>query len=54
MSNVEFNSPEFAKTFTHRTAQVNETQIHYVIGGHGDPLVLLSTRAAARLASNLV
>jgi hypothetical protein len=29
-------------TFTHRMATVNNsTQIHYVIGGQGDPIVLL-------------
>src|SRR5215208_4137166 len=28
-------------TFSHRTASVNGIQLHYVIGGHGDPLVLL-------------
>ena len=28
-------------TFSHHMASVNGTQIHYVIGGHGDPIVLL-------------
>ena len=28
-------------TFTHHTATVNGIQMHYVIGGKGDPLVLL-------------
>ena len=28
-------------TFSHHMASVNGVQIHYVIGGHGDPLVLL-------------
>jgi pimeloyl-ACP methyl ester carboxylesterase len=28
-------------TFTHHTATVNGIQMHYVIGGHGDPVVLL-------------
>jgi pimeloyl-ACP methyl ester carboxylesterase len=28
-------------TFLHHTASVNGIQIHYVLGGHGDPLVLL-------------
>jgi pimeloyl-ACP methyl ester carboxylesterase len=28
-------------TFSHRTASVNGIQMHYVIGGQGDPLVLL-------------
>jgi pimeloyl-ACP methyl ester carboxylesterase len=28
-------------TFSHHTASVNGIQMHYVIGGHGDPVVLL-------------
>jgi hypothetical protein len=28
-------------TFSHHMASVNGVQIHYVIGGHGDPIVLL-------------
>ena len=28
-------------TFSHGTASVNGIQLHYVIGGHGDPIVLL-------------
>ena len=28
-------------TFSHHMATVNGNQIHYVIGGHGDPIVLL-------------
>ena len=28
-------------TFSHHTASVNGIQMHYVIGGQGDPLVLL-------------
>lgn len=28
-------------TFSHHMASVNEIQMHYVIGGQGDPLVLL-------------
>ena len=28
-------------TFTHNTVSVNGIQLHYVIGGHGDPVVLL-------------
>ena len=28
-------------TFSHHTASVNGIQFHYVIGGHGDPVVLL-------------
>jgi alpha/beta hydrolase fold len=28
-------------TFSHHMASVNGIQLHYVIGGHGDPLVLI-------------
>jgi len=28
-------------TFTHHTASVNAIQLHYVMGGKGDPIVLL-------------
>ena len=28
-------------TFSHHTASVNGIQLHYVMGGHGDPVVLL-------------
>ena len=28
-------------TFSHNTVSVNGIQMHYVIGGHGDPVVLL-------------
>ncbi|MFL6381073.1 MAG: alpha/beta fold hydrolase, partial [Nitrososphaeraceae archaeon] len=28
-------------TFSHHTTSVNGIQMHYVIGGHGDPVVLL-------------
>ena len=28
-------------TFSHHTVSVNDIQLHYVIGGHGDPVVLL-------------
>jgi len=28
-------------TFSHHMASVNGIQMHYVMGGHGDPLVLL-------------
>ncbi len=31
----------FDSKFTHHTANVNGVQIHYVIGGRGDPIVLL-------------
>lgn len=32
---------DFDKTFTHHTATVNHVSLHYVMGGQGDPLVLL-------------
>ncbi|HET7390289.1 MAG TPA: alpha/beta fold hydrolase, partial [Nitrososphaeraceae archaeon] len=28
-------------TFSHNTVSVNGIKLHYVIGGHGDPIVLL-------------
>jgi hypothetical protein len=28
-------------TFSHHTTSVNGIKLHYVIGGHGDPVVLL-------------
>jgi hypothetical protein len=28
-------------TFSHNTASVNDIKLHYVIGGHGDPVALL-------------
>jgi uncharacterized membrane protein len=28
-------------TFSHHIASVNSIQLHYVMGGHGDPIVLL-------------
>lgn len=28
-------------TFSHHTASVNSIQLHYVIGGHGNPVILL-------------
>lgn len=34
-------SSEFDSTFSHHVATVNEIRLHYVIGGHGDPVVLL-------------
>lgn len=40
-STIEFNSESFSRTFTHRTASVNGVQIHYVIGGKGEPLLLM-------------
>jgi len=44
MAQQEHNGTSFHMnnmTFTHRTASVNGIQLHYVIGGHGDPVVLL-------------
>ncbi len=38
---TKFNSTEFARTVTHRTAEVNGVRLHYVIGGKGNPVVLL-------------
>jgi alpha-beta hydrolase superfamily lysophospholipase len=31
----------FDKTFSHHTVTVNGVRLHYVIGGKGDPVVLL-------------
>lgn len=39
--NTAFDSATFAQTFSHHTAEVNGTQIHYVMGGMGKPIVLL-------------
>jgi pimeloyl-ACP methyl ester carboxylesterase len=39
--NAQFNSTTFAQTFTHHTANVNGLRLHYVMGGKGDPVVLL-------------
>lgn len=38
---TSYNPATFAQTFTHHTANVNGTQLHYVTGGKGDPVVLL-------------
>lgn len=35
------NAAEFNRTFTHHTANVNNVRLHYVIGGQGEPVVLL-------------
>lgn len=35
------DSPAFARTFTHHTAEVAGTRLHYVVGGQGDVVVLL-------------
>lgn len=32
---------KFDEVFSHHTTQVNDVQLHYVIGGSGDPVVLL-------------
>ena len=36
-------------TFSHHTASVNGIQLHYVIGGHGDPVSFIT-----RMARNMV
>jgi pimeloyl-ACP methyl ester carboxylesterase len=36
-----FDQAAFDATFSHHTAVVGEVRLHYVIGGQGDPLVLL-------------
>lgn len=33
--------PDFETTFTHHTAAVNNVRLHYVMGGWGEPVVLL-------------
>ena len=38
---TEFNPTTFAQTFTHHTANVNGVRLHYVMGGKGEPIVLL-------------
>lgn len=39
---MELNATELTETFTHHTTVVNDgVHIHYVIGGKGDPVVLL-------------
>lgn len=38
---ASFDAASFARTFTHHTANVNGVRLHYVIGGKGDPVVLL-------------
>ncbi len=38
---AEDRAGSFAGTFSHHTRPLGDVQIHYVIGGHGDPLVLL-------------
>jgi len=35
------NAPDFNRTFTHHTATVNNVRLHYVMGGRGEPVVLL-------------
>lgn len=36
-----FDPKRFAQTFAHHRANVNGIRLHYVIGGQGDPVVLL-------------
>ncbi|MBD2771960.1 alpha/beta fold hydrolase [Iningainema tapete] len=36
-----YSEAEFNKMFTHHTATVGDVRLHYVIGGKGDPVVLL-------------
>lgn len=38
---MEFNPAEFARTFMHRTADIEGVRLHYVVGGKGEPIVLL-------------
>ncbi len=38
---MSFDATSFAKTFTHHTASVNGIRLHYVMGGQGEPIVLL-------------
>ena len=35
------DTTQFDSTFTHHTAVVNDIRLHYVMGGQGDPVVLL-------------
>ena len=35
------HAAEFNRTFTHHTATVNNVRLHYVMGGRGEPIVLL-------------
>lgn len=37
----QFNAEEFSRSFSHHTARVNDVRLHYVIGGRGEPMVLL-------------
>ena len=39
--NAQYNSETFAQAFTHHMADVNGVQLHYVMGGSGEPVVLL-------------
>lgn len=38
---ASFDATSFAKTFTHNTGSVNGIRLHYVIGGQGEPILLL-------------
>jgi pimeloyl-ACP methyl ester carboxylesterase len=35
------HAAEFNQTFTHHTATINNVRLHYVMGGRGEPIVLL-------------
>jgi len=41
--------PAFDRVFSHRKADVNGVRLHYVIGGQGEPLVLLHAPLSALL-----
>ncbi len=38
---IKTSAQEFDRTFTHHKTEVNGIQLHYVMGGKGEPLVLL-------------
>lgn len=40
-ANLPFDDAQFAATFSHHTTMVNDVRLHYVIGGQGEPVVLL-------------
>ncbi len=37
----DFDQAAFDATFSHHTTMVNDVRLHYVMGGQGDPLILL-------------
>ncbi len=44
MAETNVKAPDeatFNRTFSHHTAEVNGARLHYVMGGQGEPLVLL-------------